>query len=268
MPSLPSPTPFSLFGNLVVRSAREVMAFLPSLYRRLKEAPVRDLLIGALAAIAREWQRRSSYAIDQSAIPTATDQYLDGLVSDYDLARASGESNEALRRRALAVPEQVSPKALLAAINAIMAPHTSIPVRMLEPGLDGWFVHDGDAVWNAFLEAPPEYPDRLYAPGPGEGTRRDQSEPHGAIPHPEPIGRELLLLIPSFAPEGAATFVSDSSSVWEDVQFFVGEAPFPFGFVWTGGAITKDVYASLANSLDRILGQSIRITFLETMELG
>lgn len=268
MPKLPSQTPFSLAGDLVIRSAREVLSFLPALYRRAKAAPIRDLLIGALVAIAREWQRLSSYSIDQSAIPTATDQYLDGLVGDYDLARTPDEGNEPLRRRALAVPEQVSPKALLGVVNAVMGPHSSVPVRMLEPELDCCFVHDGQASWHSFVEAPPDYPDRLYAPGSGEGVLRDQSEPHGAIPHWDPIGRELLLLIPSFAPEGAAAFVSDSEDAPEEAQFFVGEHPFPFGFVWSGARTTQEVYAALANSLERVLGHGIRVTFLETVELG
>lgn len=268
MPTLPAPPPFSLFGDLVVRSAGEVRRFLPAAFRKAKDAPVRELLLGALVAMAREWQRRSSYAIEQSAVATATDQYLDGLVGDYGLARAQDESDQALRRRAMAVPEQVSPKALLGAINAVMGPHSSVPVRMLEPTLDGWFVHGGAATWHSFVGAPPDYPDRLYAPGSGGGLLRDHSEPHGAIPHWDPVGRELLLLMPSFDPEGAATFVSDSASAPEETQFFVGEAPFPFGFVWAGASTTRDVYAALANSLERVLGHGIRVAFLETMELG
>src|SRR5436190_1114871 len=120
MPQLPVALPvIPAAGRLPVRRAADVLAVLPAFVRASDTAPVRDAISAGLAEILKRHQEIAGYAAGQSDILRATGIYLDGLCEDRGVYRQAGEDDEALRARALTLPELVTPEAILAVANAI-----------------------------------------------------------------------------------------------------------------------------------------------------
>jgi hypothetical protein len=188
-------------GALPVSDSSDVLAVLPVFVRASDSAPVRDAIAAGLAAILKRHQELSAYAAAQSDLLRATGLYLDGACEEHGVFRQPGEEDEALRARALTTPDLVTPEAILATANAILAPWTTKQPQYLESGLDRLFISDGSASWHSFIGASPSYPDRCYPDDHllNRGGVRPQSDPGAAWVFSDNIGRYFVLRVPVVA---------------------------------------------------------------------
>ncbi len=295
MPTLPLAPPVSpAAGDLPTRSTRDVLAVLPAFVRASDSAAVRDALAAALLVILRRHQEISGYASAQSDLLRATGLYLEGLCEDHGVFRQAGEQQEALRARVLTTPDLVTPEAILAAANAILAPWTRGAAQYLESALDRLFISDGTASWHSFVGACPSYPDRLYADDAvaNDGYARPQSNPGAAWVFADSVGRYFILRVPAIAPvdvalayDGTRLAVVDPSvpelggaepAAYPPLGIgdlppasggrglFVGDGSSPENatFVFPPLADPLSVYQALATTIDRIKGHSIRWAML------
>lgn len=261
-------------GDLPVTSADDVLALLPAFVRDNDTDPVRDAIAAALAEVFLEYQRRADYASAQSDVLRSTGRYLDEFFEKRGIYRALGESDPDLRARGLAIQDYVTPTAILAATDSLLAPYTKVKSRYAESIHDRWFVHDGgDHPWHSHVYShagtnTPTYPDRLYPrdAAANGGYACPQREPMGAMAFGGHGGRQFLLRVPDLSP------IDDAfSSVWS--QNHVAEPQAAHGFfirtgVVTGGGVgtfirqnpgtAQRVYETIINTIDRIKAHSIR----------
>lgn len=274
MPSLPLSAPLPLDGGqLPVRSESDVLALLPPDVRRSTSAPVRDALVAALTEIVREYQRRSSKGAALGDILRATGHALEGLAADHEVYKQSGEGDEALRARVLGLAELVTPTAILAAVNAILAPFTTLRAKYFESELDQWFVHDGTASWDSFVftegpQASPSYSDRLYADdaGDNEGIFLPAREVLGAWAFGDNLGRYFVLRLPQLeAVDDLGTYAFADSAV--DDGMFVADGSDTAGsesdgsvtsFIYTDQVQSDELYAAIVSTVELLKGQGMR----------
>lgn len=286
MPSLPL-DPVAVVagaGDLPVNSSDDVLTLLPAAFKPDGDSPVRDALIAGLTQILEKWQERSGYAASQSDILRAVERYLDGLVNDHGFVRAGDtESDDALRARALAVPELVARQAVLDAINPILARYTAVKVRVFEPVLDGWFVtDDAPTAWQSFIDESAQYPDRLYADDAtiNDGLVRAQSDPGVAWPALDEVGRELVARVPqvntpssqhwfmfdftSLANNGARNFIADGTDASGGESRNTGTVA---TFLSLEAITATQIYQSIVDAVERVRGQGIRWSMVVDPEL-
>lgn len=187
MPLLPLPVGGSGLagGDLPVSDADDVLKEFDDVHRAPEVAPIRDAFVEAFAVGNITYQDLAEYAIAQCDPLRATGEYLAGLAAEREVPPAQGESEESLRARLFAAPSIVTPDAIAAAVNAILAKHTTKECEVVELELDGWYVHDGTVTaWDSFIGASPRYPDRLFPDDATEngGDFVKNSDPGGAIP--------------------------------------------------------------------------------------
>jgi hypothetical protein len=237
-------------GDLPVVSRDDVLAVLPAFVRKADSAPVRDALFAALHWILLKYQERAGYAATQCDIARATGIYLEGLCEDRGVYRQPGETDHALRARALTTPDLVTPEAILAAANAILGPHTRIKAQLAESLLDRWFVHDGSAKWHSFVGANPQYLVRLYPDDAvaNDGFVRPGSRIGGAWAFSDRIGRYFVLRVPVLG--GGHAFVPRA-------HVFGGGHRAGL-FLFKNAAEALGVYGAIVNAVERIKAHSIR----------
>jgi hypothetical protein len=207
VPTLPLPGPvIPAADDLAVNGTADVLAVLPVAVRAPATAPVRDGLAAALTGILRRHELISGYAAALSDILRSTGLYLQGLCEDRSVFLQLGETDEALRARALAVPDLVTPSAILALVNALLAPSTVGTAQLFESAQDRIFISDGTADWHSFIGAAPSYGDRLYPDDAlaNDGFVRPQSDPGASWVFGDAIGRYFVLRIPEIAPVDGA----------------------------------------------------------------
>lgn len=209
----PIPLPGTGYGDThPVISKADVLAVLPAFWKRDDTAPVRDGLVAALTAIMLAYQTDASYAAAMVDILRAQGTYLDGLGNDRGVPRALGELDPSYRVRLLALPSLVTPTAILAGVNAILAPYTAIKAQYSESVQDRWYVRSAQNiaqgfhsfVWKAASttgQRSPYYLDRLYEDDSAQngGYVRPQSSPGGARVFKDTIGRFLVLRVPDLS---------------------------------------------------------------------
>jgi hypothetical protein len=173
MPTLPLPIGGCAIdgGDLPVTDTTDVAPEWPGEFNDPPVAPVRDAIQCGQASLLVAYQDMSRYSAAQSDPDRATDEYEDECGEERSCFRQQNESNNAFRVRYLARPAVVSPAAIVAAANAVLAPYTTISCVYAEHS-DGFFVEDGTATWSSHvfditksmgLGACPNYPNRLYA---------------------------------------------------------------------------------------------------------
>ncbi len=257
---------------LPVTDDADLRAVLPAFLRPDDAAPVRDAILAALTQILLTYQRRAAYAAAQSDILRAIGRGLTQACNERGIYRQAGEADDALRARALTVPNLVTPAAVLAAANTILAPYTPVLPQYSEAAQDRWFVGGGSSrVWRSFLyrhastPRSPLYLDRLYPEdaATNAGVVRAQSSPGAARVYSDTVGRYFLLRIPDLSPLDAslaATYREASAGVAVSSRMFVGRgaAPASAAFVRRIGATAVAVYQAVVNAVDRIKGSSIR----------
>lgn len=275
MPTLPIDGPIPLSGGPVpVQSSADVLALLPVDVRRSVSAPVRDALVAALTAILQEYQRRSSQGAGCADILRAEGDELAALASDHQGFKQPGESDESLRARVLGIADLVTPETILAAVNAILAPFTTIEAKYFESEVDQWFVHDGTVTaWDSFVyddedAASPRYPDRLYVDDEDEngGDSIEARQVLGAWAFTDGLGRYFVLRIPPLeAVDDSGTYAFSSDTV--DDGMFVADGSDTGGsessgavtsFVFTDQVQSDELYAAIVSTVDLLRGQGIR----------
>lgn len=277
MPLLPLSGPTPLGGGVLpVASEADVLAVFPTEVRRVATAPVRDALVAGLTAILQEYQRRSSQGAALSDLLRSVGTHLWALCAEHGVFKQPGETDEALRARVLGIPELVSPAAILAAVNAILAPWTNIQAKYFESELDQWFVDDGSSSWASFVfdgvdNATPYYADRLYVDDEVEngGDVIEAREVLGAWVFADTFGRYFVLRIPpleSVDDEGSYALDALDPSA-EDAMMFIADGSDTSGaesdgsdtsFVFNDQAFSDDLYAAIVSSVELLKGQGIR----------
>jgi hypothetical protein len=257
----------------------DVLAVLPAFVRQSDSAPVRDALAAALVEILRRYRALSGYAAAQCDITRATGIYLASLCAEHGVFKQDGESDDALRARALTAPELVTPAAILAAANTILALYTSVQAQYAESALDRWFVHDGTAPWHSFVGAQPQYFARLYPAdaAANDGLVRPNSEIGGAWAFADRVGRMFVLRVPVLTGLGDAhAFVADGPSAPPDARVFIADGSNGSGseasgqlgmFVYASPSNALAAYQAIVNAVSRIKAHSIRWLLLADPKL-
>lgn len=266
---MPNPFPLPLSPaapDLCVRDADDVLAVYPREYRT-ETHPVLDALAESHAAMHLAHQEASDYAAAQSDLLRATGAYLDGLVQDRAARRAEGESDEDCRSRVIAWQDTVTPAAILATVNAILAPYTTGQAQLCESILDRWFVGDGTETWCAPVSdgltiLGPSYPDRLYQDDAAlnGGVYRPQSDPCEPLIFSDDDGREFLLRIPELNDVNGPTAYGYDDAETADVGMFVddGTAIVEMTFASPDYPLADETYRAVVAAVNRIKGHGIR----------
>lgn len=274
MPTLPLALPSAIDGGqLPVRGTEDVLATFPYEVRTEEQAPIRDAIVAALTAIAREYQRRARQAVAQADPLRATGIYLDGLASDNSVYAQLNESNDSLRGRLLGVPALVTPDAIMGAVNELLAPYTATTARYFESGVDAWFVSDGTVDIESFvtddslLSVSPHYADRLYEDDAVEngGDFIANREVAGAWTFADVLGRHFILRIPPLeAVDNEGFYVLDADTVddgWiadgSDTSGAESDGSVTV-FTFTGQQVSDDLYAAIVSFVENAKGQGIR----------
>ncbi len=252
----------------------DVLAVLPAFVRRSDSAPVRDALASALVHILPRYRKLSGYAAQQCDITRATGIYLESLCAERGVFKQTGETDDQLRARALTAPDLVTPAAILAAANTILALYTSGRAQYAESILDRWFVHDGSAGWHSFVGAQPQYLARLYPADAiaNGGLVRPSSELGGAWAFSDQVGRFFVLRVPVLTGLAQAhAFVAADQAAPEDARSFVGDGSTKASagmFVYASPSTALAAYQAIANAVNRIRAHSVRWLLIADPKLG
>lgn len=267
-----TPVPFD--NPAPVNSVDDIISILPFFLKSDDSPPVRDAIIAALVSIFLAYQDASSYASAQSDILRAVGLYLDGLGSDRGITRQPSELDESYRTRILSIPNIVTPSAILAAVNSILAPYTSVQAQLFEASLDRWFVFNGTSHLS-FIGTNPIYLDRLYIDDIASnlGQSRPQSRVGGAWTFGDTVGRYFVLRVP-LLPETEVQhmFIADGSNTNNQetnssVVSFIADGSNVSGQETTGSDASFcfnlrqsiiDVYTQIVSAVERIKASSIR----------
>jgi hypothetical protein len=235
---------------------------------------VRDALASALVHILRRYRQLSAYAATQCDITRAKGIYLQSLCAEHGVYEQPGESDEQLRTRALTTPDLVTPAAILAAANTILALYTSARAQYAESILDRWFVSDGTAGWHSFVGAQPQYFARLYPADAAAngGFVRPSSELGGAWAFSDQVGRFFILRVPVLTGiTDAHAFVAADLNAPADARVFVGDGSSKASagmFVYETPSTALGAYQAIVNAINRIKGHSVRWVLYADPKLG
>lgn len=269
MPELPLPTGDTPIwgGDLPVTTSDDVLEVLPAPIRRPETAVVRDAFCEAFGEGFLEYQRRSEYAAAQCDPLRAEGLYLADLAEEREVVRGPGESEASLRSRLWLAPTIVTPDAVAAAVNALLAPYTTKTCKISEIELDGWFNYSGTEYDGGFIGVSPRYPDRLYVDDAAEndGVYIADCEPGGCIPG-WGLGRSFHLRIPVIDGDDDFAFVLDPTDVDDNDVMAIGDGSDTAGAESDGTVATsvfidlqtaQQVYDLIAGTVDSIKGQGI-----------
>jgi len=310
MPLLPLPPGGAAIsgGDLPVVDSSDVLKVFPDFLKSGDSAPVRDALIAAMVAMFLTYQDFAAFAAAQSDVLRATGIYLDGLLEDRGIKRQPGEIDDDYRARGLAFQAVVTPAAILAAVNAILAPVSNVQCQYFEAGLDRAFLGSDWIIFpilpaphdrgKAFVGTTPQYVDRLYAYDVAtNGAARANSDPGGMWLFSDCIGRYFVLRVPDLASldrilqlaySGALLSVDDTlppelggatpstfptppvgslSPNLGGQGLFLGNGSNTSGaeadgsvatFMYSSSTSSYQIYQLIANTVERLKGQSIR----------
>jgi len=252
------------------------MALLDELLGTEDPAPIRDGLVDSLTALLYELEFRGEYALAQADAARATEGYLTSIGGEDRMRpRAIGEQDEPYRSRLFSTPETVTERAIVTGVNTLLASFTRTQCQLVDTVLDRWFVGDGTASWHSFIDAPPEYPDRLYSGQEDSwgGVSRPNSDPRGARVFDNEVGRQFLLLLPDVSGLPARAFVLThgdflAPGTVSEIGFFIGNttdseiASFPA----VNDLDAQALYRSIESFVNSVVGQSIRWGFSAELE--
>lgn len=272
MPTLPFTLPAQLSVDAAVCSADDHVQAMPAAYRN-EEHPVLEDLAAAHAAMHAAYQARADYAAAQSDVLRATGKHLDGLGEDRQVPRAEGELDDAYRSRIVSWTNTVSPRAIIAAVNEILAPLTTGKAQWCESLTDAWFVTDGSAeaagmhsfVGDGLSNVCPRYPDRGYEDDASinSGRYEPQLSPGGALAFADTIGRHFLLRIPQLNDADAPRLFATSGDDSGQLGMFVSDGSGPgFAFASNSYLLSIEAYQAIADTVQRIKGHGIRFSMV------
>ncbi len=260
MPTLPLPLGDTDLGggDLPVTTGADVLAEFPQPQRNAEVAPVRDAFCETFALGFLEYQNAAAQAAAQIDMLRATGLHLRAIAEARTVAVGRSDDDETLRARILATPEIVTPEAIYAAINEVLAPRTDKTCQVSELNLDGYFVHAGTSVWDSFIGSEPNYPDRYYEDVP-------ESLPGGAVPS-SGRPRSFAIRVPSLA--GSNNLFTYASS---NPETFAGDGSDTAGsetsgalgyFTYADSKTSDDLYDTIVSVVNAIKGQGITWSLL------
>jgi hypothetical protein len=277
MPTLPLPTGGTLpaGGDLPVVDSDDVLARFPALVNRKDSAPVRDGLVAALTQVMLTYQERAGFALAQADVLDAIGDALVEIGSKRGVFRAPGESDFDYRTRILTIPSMVTPAAILAAADAILAPYTTVKSQYSESISDRWYLgkHTSPRAWHSYVwqgttSRAPSYPDRFYKDdaAANAGEYRAQSDPGGARLFRDPHGRRFTLRIPvlrGISEAGAFVRIDPAITpghfaggmfLYQHATVSVAENT----FVRRSSASAHSIVEAIVNVINRIKGHGVR----------
>ncbi len=255
MPFLPLPPVTTLGTELPVSVVSDVIEEFAVPQKNPDVAPVRDAIAAAFTEGFIEYQNDSERAAGQSDPLRATGLYLRGYAEEREIVPAPNESEESIRARLFQSPTIVTPDAIRSIINAVIAPKTC---EVSELDLDGWFIHAGGdgAIWDSFVGAEPNYPDRYYDEIPG-------SLPGGAVPSNN-LPRSFHVRIPALqAQDSDFAFIGDSFFVMGDAAIASNDL-----FVFQNQQTSTDLYNTIISRVQTAKGQGISWSMIIDPTLG
>jgi hypothetical protein len=269
MPVLPVPQIAPVGGgDLPVTDESDIFSILPGLLKPSDPAPVRDAIISALTAMMLKYQELSSESVTYADVLRSIDSALTGLGEDRGVFRQEGETEENLRARILDIPNIVTPDAIMAAINSIIAPYTTIKAKYAESIQDRWYVGASPKdwhsfVWNSTTNRPPFYPDRLYQDETSLhlGLFLPNLQPGGAQVYSDAFGRFFFIRIPDLSGIDQIGSFSNSASLPNRWFIATGGTGIASG-VRTSGTTVSDIFSLIVTTIERLKGNSIRYAVL------
>lgn len=273
MPTLPLPTVAAVDGgDLPVSDIEDILAILPGFLKPEDPSPVRDAILAALVAMMVKYQTLSSEGVAMCDVLRSLDSSLRGLGEDRGVYQQEGEDIENYRARILATPGIVTPEAIIAAVNAILAPFTSIECQYAESVQDRWYVGTSAArnwhsyVWDSTTSMAPGYPERLYEEYADQnmGYYRPNSRPSGALVFDDTKGRMFIIRIPDIAGIGDLGGFPSSSEL--SSRFYVGGIGVSSG-IRKIGTTAADTFNLIVSTIDRLRAHSIRFVVISDPKL-
>lgn len=269
MPVLPLPYSGARLdgGDLPVSDGTSVLAEYSNAHKAPVTATVRDALNAAFAEIHKAYQDAVGEDFAQVDPLRATGDFLTELALEHSISPGVGESASSVRERIFNARDIVTPQAIVDAVNAIMAPYTSIQCQLVEPEMDGVFIDDGTAVGNCFIyteaiKADPHYPDRYYADDSAEndGFALTNNLPGGAILSAG-YPRNFHLRLPELAASDADfSFVIDGSdeimAIFDGSQDALADVS-SNNFAFDTSKTSDEVYALIVGTVESLKGQGI-----------
>jgi len=263
-------------GDLPATSDDDIKALLPAFVRRSDSAPVRDAIAAALRVVVTTYCRRAEDAAALSDVLNSRGDALISLAEDFGVFVVEGDSDETLRARILDVPSMVTPEAIMAAVSALVAPHSNIRPAYFESVPDRWYVGTSAArTWHSFLYGSdandtPSYPDRLYPADASlnAGIAIASRRPGGAIVFSGVMGRCFGIRIPDLGGVdqlGAYVRSAPTDRTAADGRgWFVGTGASALNtsFLRSRGASALDLYAAIVRVVTAIKGHGILWTLL------
>lgn len=269
MPTLPLTSPtLPSGGDHPVRSEADVLAAYPERVSATDTAPVRDGIVAGQVALFQRYQESSDYAAAQSDPTRATGIYLEDFASEVGIHKQAGEDDEALRDRLFAPPVLVTPDAIKAAVDAVLARYTDKRCYLYETIADRVYVNDrADSAWKLYVGSrgqtmSPDYPDRRYA-------LRERSEPGGPMVFNRVArGRFFVVRIPNLdAFDDQIAYGYERASVSRDRLFVFNRGSDSSTYVFNAGRSATAAYATIINSGEQLRGHGIRWRLLVDTKL-
>lgn len=250
-----------------------MLAVYPVEYKREETAPARDAIVAAQAEMAERYEESSAYAADQANVARAKGRYLDGLGEDRDVHRSGNEKDGSYQARVLGVPDVVTPLAIVNAVNAVLAPYTTVKAQYLESVQDRAYLRFVPPLHDAPLDGPhgegcailgrsPNYASRLYPEdAAANGAARVQCSPGGAWLFGDRVGRYFVLRVPDLSPIDTAIPAMYFPTVRNlPNRMFLrttGSDP-PKSFLYKNSTTALEVYGAIVSALEAIIGHSVR----------
>lgn len=258
--------------QLPVNDASDVLAILPSFLRPDDPAEVRDAILAGLTALCLGIQDWADYAAAQADVLRATGKYEDGIGAERQLYR-NGAGDEAYRAVQLTPPAVVTPEAILAAVNALLAPFSDVTAKYCESRSDAMCLRDETIAVSPTPTGPyayvydenetprsPDYFDRFYESEATEnaGFFAPGREPGGPRLFADTVGRLFLLQTPDLS-----SVDGQDTPVYQQAQtndFYVGAGALHSftSYVLAEATTAATLYAQIINVVNRIKGQSVR----------
>lgn len=264
MPTLPLPAVSPIMGDIPVTDQSDILAILPGFLKPSDPPPVRDAILAALVAMFQQYQLDAETAVGMSDVTRAVDYALTGLGADRGVFRSENEDDVDYRIRILGIPSLVTPTAIVAAVNNLLAPLTKIQCKYAEAVQDRWYLNDGfRATWHSYIwdttqSMSPTYPDRIYQDdaAANSGYYLISRNPGGARVYSDAFGREFMIRIPDISGvDQLGAFVNSDSLI---DRFYVGDTAGIASAIRDDGTTTLDTFNNIVTTIQRLKGHSIR----------
>lgn len=256
MPFLPLPDETTIGAENPVTTGDDVLLEFALPQRTPAEAPNRDGIAAAFAEGFVAYQNAAERASAQSDPLKATGNYLRGYADEHQIVPVPGESESSIRARMFVSPSIVTPDAIAAVINEVIAP---LVCKISELDLDGWFIHTSypsaggpQSVWDSFVGTEPNYPDRYYADQPD--LRVGGCVPSNNFP------RSFHVRIPSLnAQDEAYDYIGTRSTEFDQAGnaittgWFIGDNL----NIYRDQSTSVDKYNTIIARVEKIKGQGI-----------